>query len=136
MLNSQALILVGSDEPHYTASKVFPYLLSQRPLMAIFHEESTVTKLLNTHQGAELITFSSQQPIHAKVEEILAKLRSIFASAKHGATPNSGPALEPYTTHAMAGRLANSFEKALLTKSNQGSQLWSVNAKGVIDNLR
>jgi hypothetical protein len=36
MLDAHALVLLGSAEPHYTASKVFPYILAERPCWLSF----------------------------------------------------------------------------------------------------
>ena len=36
---ASALLLLGSSEPHYTPSKVFPALLANRPLLAVYHSE-------------------------------------------------------------------------------------------------
>jgi hypothetical protein len=53
LLNKAAGILViGSTEPHYTASKIFQSLSSKRPIFAIFHSRSTTTNILrycNSH---------------------------------------------------------------------------------------
>ena len=46
LANSQALILIGSDEPHYTASKIYPALLSGRPILALFHKASSAYDIL------------------------------------------------------------------------------------------
>jgi hypothetical protein len=40
------ILLLGSSEPHYTASKLYPALLAERPILAIFHEESSVVSIL------------------------------------------------------------------------------------------
>jgi glycosyltransferase involved in cell wall biosynthesis len=34
---ADALFIPGSDDPAYTASKIYPYLLSEKPLLTIFH---------------------------------------------------------------------------------------------------
>ena len=36
--SATAILLLGSTEPHYTASKLFPALLARRPILAAFHE--------------------------------------------------------------------------------------------------
>lgn len=43
---ADALLLVGSDEPHYTASKLYPALMVARPLVAVYHHASTVVEAL------------------------------------------------------------------------------------------
>ena len=40
------LLAMGSSEPHYTPSKIFPLLLARRPVLGVYHEASTVTEIL------------------------------------------------------------------------------------------
>ncbi len=37
LLDAEALFVPGSDDPGYTASKIYPYILAQKPLLAVFH---------------------------------------------------------------------------------------------------
>src|SRR2546428_7188667 len=41
LLDAEALVVPGSDDPGYTASKIYPYILARKPLLAIFHEQSS-----------------------------------------------------------------------------------------------
>ena len=41
------ILVLGTTEKHYTASKIFQSILSKRPVMAIFHHESSVNNILN-----------------------------------------------------------------------------------------
>src|SRR5690606_20543779 len=41
------IMIFGSTEPHYTASKTFQALLSERPLISIFHYKSSVLNILD-----------------------------------------------------------------------------------------
>jgi hypothetical protein len=52
LLDSHALLVLGSESAHYTASKIFPYILANRPLLAVFHEESSVVRILGRHRRA------------------------------------------------------------------------------------
>jgi hypothetical protein len=60
LLGSDALVVFGSNDPAYTASKIYPYLLSGRPLLAIFHAQSTVVQLLHAARGGVLVTFDER----------------------------------------------------------------------------
>jgi hypothetical protein len=44
---ADALFIPGSDDPQYTASKIFPYLLTNKPLLAIFNSKSSALNILN-----------------------------------------------------------------------------------------
>ncbi len=111
MSDSQALFLVGSDVPHYTASKIFPYLLSGRPLLAIFHEASSVGSILREIGGAEVVTFNQTSGPANQLEKIALALSQIIAGATK--TRRDWEALEKYTTRAMTEKLAQSFDRVV-----------------------
>ncbi|MDN3584425.1 glycosyltransferase [Mucilaginibacter flavus] len=46
LLASDGLILPGSDSPGYTASKLFPYIMAKKPLLAIFYKGSSTLSIL------------------------------------------------------------------------------------------
>ncbi|TZF85232.1 glycosyltransferase [Cognatilysobacter lacus] len=69
---ADALIVPGSDDPAYTASKIYPYLLAGRPLLAIFHERSTVTDLMRRAGGGVCVSFSTAEP-DADIAERIAR---------------------------------------------------------------
>jgi hypothetical protein len=43
---ADALFIPGSDDAQYTASKIYPYLLTKKPLLAIFHPDSSAVDIL------------------------------------------------------------------------------------------
>jgi hypothetical protein len=56
---ADALFIPGSDAPQYTASKIYPYLLTKKPLMAIFNENSNAVQALNEcTSNAIVLTFN------------------------------------------------------------------------------
>lgn len=114
MMDSHALFMVGSDEPHYTASKIFPYVLSRKPLLSVFHQESSVVEILKETAAGEIVTFNGETPAGTKIEEISEQLGVLLKLPPGFEPPTNWDAFERYTTRAMAGRLAASFEKATL----------------------
>ncbi len=60
LLHSDALVVFGSDDPAYTASKIYPYLLAGKPLLAIFHENSSVVQLMREVGGGVCVTFNER----------------------------------------------------------------------------
>lgn len=112
MLDSHALFLLGSEEPHYTASKVFPYILAHRPLLAVFHEASNVVAILRDTGVADAITFNFKSSPATRVEEILEALERILFLPAASQVQTRRVGFEPYTTRAMAGRLASCFDQS------------------------
>jgi hypothetical protein len=121
MLDSQGLFLVGSDEPHYTASKIFPYLLARRPLLAIFHEQSSVVSVLNETGAGQVVSFSEQSPVSGRPMEISQRLESMLGSTT-AAAPANCDVTESYSTRHMTARLARVFDSVLAESgSTQGA---------------
>ena len=60
---ADALFIPGSDDPKYTASKIYPYLLTQKPLLAIFNEKSNAVEAIKDCTGdAIILTFNENTP--------------------------------------------------------------------------
>jgi hypothetical protein len=55
LTDSDFLIVPGSDDPQYTASKIYPYILARKPLIAIFRESSSVCDVLNRTNAGTLV---------------------------------------------------------------------------------
>jgi hypothetical protein len=113
LLDSHALLVIGSDAPHYTASKVFPNILAQRPVLALFHEQSSVVSILRDTMAGDVITFSPDHPISDQVEEIYKQIRGILMLPRSYQPPTRWDAFEQYTTRSMTRRLASVFDRAL-----------------------
>jgi hypothetical protein len=43
-----ALLVPGSDDPQYTASKIYPYLQSHKPIVGVLHEKSSAVAVLRS----------------------------------------------------------------------------------------
>jgi glycosyltransferase involved in cell wall biosynthesis len=116
MLDSQALILLGSSEPHYTASKVFPYIQAERPLLTIFHEDSSVITILDEVSAGRTVRFSEKQNPSELVHEISSHLEEMVSEISRGdwSPKTRWDAFDPYTTRALAGRLAGTFDEAVV----------------------
>lgn len=117
LLDSHVLLVPGSDAPHYTASKIFPYILARRPLLAVFHEASSVVRILKETRAGDVVTFSAERPPTTQVEEIAKRLEAILLLPPGFEPATRWEAFEPYTASSMAGRLTQAFEKALLKRS-------------------
>jgi glycosyltransferase involved in cell wall biosynthesis len=105
---ASAVLLLGSSEPHYTPSKVFPALLSGRPMLAVYRRESTVVEMLKMAApppAAHLITFDESRSIESLVGCITEAFLALIHTAGNGVSIERA-ALAPWSAHALAGRLA------------------------------
>ncbi len=67
---ADALLVLGSNDPGYTASKLYPYLLARRPLLAIMHAQSSVVDVIQRCGGACLATFDAHTTAAALAQQI------------------------------------------------------------------
>jgi hypothetical protein len=64
MSDADVLILIGSDDAGYSPSKIYPYLLSRKPIIAIVHDRSSLIPLLE-NTSALTVTFSEANEAQA-----------------------------------------------------------------------
>jgi hypothetical protein len=108
LLDADALFVPGSDDSGYTASKIYPYILARKPLLAVFHEQSSVVEVLNKTRAGTVVTFKNGD----KVETIAEKI-STTGWLQNPIVPDTDwSAFEPYTAREMTRRLCEVFDKA------------------------
>jgi hypothetical protein len=112
MLDSDGLLLVGSNAPHYTASKVFPCILSRRPILAVFHKSSSVVKILRDTRAGAVACFDEEHPPSGQVETIYGHLAGMLAAPSRIEPATDWSAMEQYTARAMTARLARVLDRA------------------------
>jgi len=111
------LILFGSDDPGYTASKLYNYILAKRPLLVVCREESSVARIVRETRAGELITFGEEEVrlggrIRIRPEWKQAMGRWLAMDpAKEPAT--DWKAFEPYTARKMTEKLCRFFDERL-----------------------
>ena len=77
--SSQANMVIGSPEPHYSASKVFQCILSGRPTLAVLHGESEAADILaRCGGGSTIASFSKdlnqlEQQVYAAIQACLSE---------------------------------------------------------------
>jgi hypothetical protein len=57
LARAHGILLIGSDEPHYTASKIYPGLMAQRPFISMFHQASSAHTILLAAGGGIALGF-------------------------------------------------------------------------------
>lgn len=70
MQDADVLLLPGSMEAGYTASKIYPYILSQKPILALTHVLSSVSFILNGCNTGPIITFSTELDLAKRQKEV------------------------------------------------------------------
>ena len=107
-LDSHALLLMGSSERHYTASKLYPALLAKRPLVAVYHEASSVVATLRRGgrpPNVRLIVFDDRGAAES-LEQIYDALVGVVSWPEYDSAAIDLDALEAYSARSVAAQLA------------------------------
>ncbi|MCP4309305.1 MAG: glycosyltransferase family 4 protein [bacterium] len=103
--NSNGLLLIGSDEPHYTASKIYPVLMSQRPYVSLFHAESSAHAILRSAGGGRSLSFTDVGQLDTMTAALGDALERLATLPDSFGRPDP-EAYAPYTASNVAGRYA------------------------------
>ena len=110
LARSDAVLMIGSDEPHYTASKIYPGLMSGRPFLSLFHQASSAHEILSAAGGGLTFGFKDNREL-AALEQPLADGLKRLATAPESLGRAEPAACAPYESGAIAGRYAAIFER-------------------------
>ena len=113
---ADALIVVGSNDPGYSASKIFPYLMARRPLLAIVHEDSLMLQLARARGIHTGYGFGNEPEVsEATIERIRAEW---FEGRGYQHPPPEEMSLpQEFTAQGMARRLTEIFDRASNTRA-------------------
>ncbi|RZL46785.1 MAG: hypothetical protein EOP00_13900, partial [Pedobacter sp.] len=61
LLKADALVVIGSDDEKYTASKIYPYIMAEKPMIGIFHPSSSATKIIEDCNAGKTISILEKE---------------------------------------------------------------------------
>ncbi|MFI5163277.1 MAG: hypothetical protein ACHQHN_18505 [Sphingobacteriales bacterium] len=106
---ADALFIPGSDDPRYTASKIFPYLLAQKPSLAIFNSQSSAISILAEYGAKYVYSYNATAQLEAKVYDFL---KEAITGDKKECKYNPD-AIKKYSAEIMAKQQSELFNKVL-----------------------
>jgi hypothetical protein len=113
--NADAILALGSNEPHYTASKIFGILMSGRPYLSVFHARSSSHEILSAAGGGISLAFETNEELAGLSNELGAALVRIVTDPN--ALGRADPAAyAPYTAGAIAAKFAAIFDRVAAEK--------------------
>jgi hypothetical protein len=118
LVQSHAILLLGSSEKHYTASKVFPALLARRPVLAIFHAESSVVDMIRTaeHNARQVVTYDDHQRAGQRVDVIYESILHLLDESQRALDLDSD--FPPHlSARALALRLSEFLDRVVAAPS-------------------
>lgn len=110
LARADGILMVGSDEPHYTASKIYPGLMSGRPFLSLFHKASSAHSILSSAGGGLSYAFATRDDLRlleAPLSDALYKLATTPESLGRAAPASYAP----YEARAIARQFANIFDE-------------------------
>jgi len=119
LLKADALLITGSDDPGYTASKIYPYLLTKRPIFAIFHPQSSAIGILKKCYNTDVATFEMEDEVI--IENLLGKLKALAGGNLEQPVLNEQE-FSRYTARFMAKEQCEVFDE-VLTSFNVSREL-------------
>lgn len=110
LARSDAVLVLGSTEAHYTPSKVFQAVLSRRPVFAVLHRESTAVGVVRSMRAGSVLTLTeAERPAAA---DMAAALAAFMADTSYDADAVDDAAFDAYSARASTRSLAAALDRA------------------------
>jgi hypothetical protein len=113
LLDSDAILLFGSDDPAYTASKLYPCVLARRPVLAVFHASSSVVDILRRCNAGRAVTFREADAPKDLLEEASRQLGWLLSLPKGHSPETDWAEFAPYTAREMTRRQCEVFDRCV-----------------------
>lgn len=111
LMDADVLMIIGADNPAYSASKAYGYVMARRPLIAILRGESNTAALLNATRSARVCTFDDLGDLAAPVAAMVDLIAEVVAAL---AVPDTDwAAFEEHTAVVHAGKIADFLDSCL-----------------------
>lgn len=119
LTDSQGILIIGSDDQGYSASKVYPCILARKPLLAILHQNSLVVDVIESCKAGQVVTFANTSTDN--IADILTrKLDWLLSQTDECST--DWQVFQKYTAREMTSTLCDIFNEVVsnncLTKTD------------------
>jgi len=106
--NAHGLIIIGSEQTSYTASKLYPYILAKKPLLGIFHQESSAYKILSDCEAGQVIGIAQEfetayRIFKSYIEDVIGSKQPL----------TNWKAFEPFTASYLTEKQTALFEQVI-----------------------
>ena len=113
---SDFLLLPGTTDRDYTASKLYPYVFSQRPILAAFRESSSLVSILEDTRAGAAATFAESPDEPAFRQALLDEWTGLLQRLPF--TPDTDwAAFEPYTARETTRQQTDLFGQVLARRA-------------------
>jgi hypothetical protein len=105
---------------HYTPSKVFQGVLSQKPILAVLHQESSAVKVLQASKAGQCILMNGEEDLDTLGERFIYQMKQFLTWANtFDPSAVDTKAFDQYSAKTVTKLLVESIEKALTKGSYQ-----------------
>lgn len=105
------LLLLGTIDPDYVASKLYPYIFARRPILAPFHAQSMLIPALAQSGAGTAVPFDPAPD--AEFETRLLRAWADLIEAGLEPPPTDWETVSPYTAREMTRRQTEFFDQTL-----------------------
>jgi len=110
--DAQFLVVLGSDDPEYSPSKVYPYILARRPIVAVLHAANPVADVLTRVGGAIVVTFRDAADAPAVASQLAGRFGELLDRLPCEPEIN-WPAFEPFSARELTRRQCEVFDASV-----------------------
>lgn len=104
------MIVPGSTDTNYTASKLYPYILANRPMLAVFNKNSSVVDVLNKTNAGICVTFDNDDNPQILTQKVYVNLKNMISTLP--TVPNTNwEEFEPYSAREATRLQIELFDK-------------------------
>ena len=109
---ADALFIPGSDDPRYTASKIFPYLLTGKPTLAVLNSQSPAHAVLHEYGAKYIYKYDTDDNIVHNITTFLHNVvNNTFAKQEYNTA-----AVEKYSAENLTHEQCKLLDEATKTK--------------------
>ncbi|HVG42528.1 MAG TPA: glycosyltransferase, partial [Chitinophagaceae bacterium] len=114
------LFVPGSTDPSYTASKIYPYIYTNKPMLAVFHNKSSVCDVVEQTSSAKVVAFGDVVGAEAR-QNLASECYAYLSEVLRNNIQHSNfdcDSFEPYTAQCMTKKQTDFFEQVIQKNSN------------------
>lgn len=111
--HTEALFIPGSTDKAYTASKIYQYVLAEKPMLAVFYEGSSVISILQKAGTGTIVTFDDTLQCTEDMVDECASFVSRLVEEEGQPINYNKKAFEEYSAYTMTKRQTDFFDKIL-----------------------
>ncbi|MFN9395388.1 MAG: hypothetical protein ACK6BN_05870 [Pseudanabaena sp.] len=116
LTDSHGILIIGSDDQGYSASKIYPCILAHKPILAILHEQSLVVDVLQNCKAGQVVTFSHTESITKSInvlDLLIDKIEWLLSQSQNYTSHTDWSSFQSYTAREMTRQQCAIFNRCI-----------------------